>query len=80
MKLTYNENMSTITIPKKLANQGDLIVIPRKEYEALLKLKKIKEFTPTSAQRRALLRAENNLKKGKALTCNELAERLGFTN
>jgi len=39
--------MSTITIPKKLANKGDLIIIPRKEYESLLELHGYKEFVPT---------------------------------
>jgi hypothetical protein len=28
--------MNVITIPKKIANKGDLVIIPRKEYEALL--------------------------------------------
>jgi len=29
--------MATITIPKKFANKGDLVVLPRKEYDALLR-------------------------------------------
>ena len=72
--------MSTITIPKKLAQEGDLVVIPRREYEALIKLKKANEFTPTAVQRRALLRAESNLKRGKTLSYNELIRKLGFTS
>ena len=28
--------MNTLTIPKKLMNQGDLVVMPRTEYERLL--------------------------------------------
>ena len=36
--------MNTLTIPRKLAQKDDLIVVPRKEYEALLELKKFKEF------------------------------------
>jgi hypothetical protein len=37
--------MKIVTIPKKLASQDDLIVIPRKEYEALLRVhKKHKDF------------------------------------
>lgn len=72
--------MTTVTIPKKLARQGDLVVIPRKEYEALLKLRKIREFIPSIAQRRALNRAENNFRLGRTLSYNELAKRLGFTS
>lgn len=28
--------MATVTIPKELARKGDLVLIPRREYEALL--------------------------------------------
>jgi len=28
--------MNTVTIPKEIASQGDLVVLPRAEYEALL--------------------------------------------
>ena len=72
--------MNTITIPKKLAQKDDLVVVPRKEYEALLEFKKIKEFAPTPAQKKALLEAENNLRKGKTLSYGELVKKLGFAN
>lgn len=71
--------MSTITIPKKLAQKDDLVVIPRREYESLVALKRLKEFTPTTAQKKALLRAENNFRKGKTLSYHELERTLGFT-
>lgn len=29
--------MSTLTIPKTLARKGDLVVLPRKEYESLVR-------------------------------------------
>jgi len=32
--------MNTLTIPKKLTKRGDLVVVPRKEYEDLLHFKK----------------------------------------
>lgn len=72
--------MNTVTIPQKLAKKDDLVVVPRKEYEDLLELKKYKEFNPTPTQKRALLRAENNLRQGKTLSYNELVKKLGFTN
>lgn len=72
--------MNTITIPQKLAQKDDLVVIPRREYESLLKLKTFREFVPTGAQKKALLRAENNLRKGKTLSYHELVKKLGFTN
>jgi len=72
--------MTTITIPKTLAKKDDLVVLPRKEYESLLELKAVKEFTPTLSQKKALVRAEANVKKGKTLSYNELIHKLGFAN
>lgn len=72
--------MNTVTIPKKIAGKGDLIVVPRKEYEALLELKKIREFTPTAAQKKALVQARKNRREGKYLTFNGLKKELGITN
>ena len=76
----YYKNMNTVTIPKQLARRDDLVVLPRKEYEALLAGKKIKEFTPTVTQKKALAKAENNLKKGKSLSFNQLVNKLGFAD
>ena len=59
---------------------GDLVLVPRKEYESLLILRKYKEYTPTPAEKRALRRAELSLKKGKTLSYDELTTKLGFTN
>ena len=72
--------MNIVTIPRGLASKDDLIVISRKEYEALLNLKKFKEFKPTLAQRKALLQAENNFNRNKTLSYNEFVKKLGFTN
>jgi PHD/YefM family antitoxin component YafN of YafNO toxin-antitoxin module len=72
--------MVILTIPKKLTKKGDLVVIPRKEYEGLMALKKTREFVPSSAQKSALLRAKKSLKQGKTLSYNELASKLGFGN
>ncbi|OHA09518.1 MAG: hypothetical protein A3B37_00840 [Candidatus Sungbacteria bacterium RIFCSPLOWO2_01_FULL_59_16] len=72
--------MNTFTIPRKLAEKDDLIVIPRKEYEALLGLKKIREFIPTAAQKKALIRARKNRKIGKYLTVDEIRRNLEFTS
>lgn len=32
--------MNTITIPKELTKKGDLVIIPRKEYEEFLRIAK----------------------------------------
>ena len=72
--------MRAVTIPKALSKEGDLVVIPRKEYEKLLQLKKIREFRPTAIQKDALKRAERNLKKGTALSYDAVAKTLGITD
>lgn len=72
--------MTTITIPRKITRGEELVVIPRKDYEELLELKKISEFQPTSSQRKALIRARKNRKNGNFLTFNELKKKLGFAS
>lgn len=76
--------MTTITIPKKLI-KDDLVIIPRKEYEKLLKFyleqsKKQKEATLTPSQKKRLEKARKNLAQGKFLTLYELKQKLGFTD
>jgi len=39
--LRYHGSMNVVMIPKKLAQKGDLVVIPRKEYEAFSRWKKV---------------------------------------
>lgn len=60
--------------------KNDLVVMPRKEYEALLALKKTVEFNPNSAQKAALKRAEKNLNNAKTLSLNEFVRQLDFKN
>ena len=71
--------MNTVTAQKKYQGE-DVVVIPRQEYEYLIKFKKIKEFSPTLAQKKSLTQAENNFKKRKTLSYNELVQKLGFAN
>ena len=72
--------MATITIPKKITKGEELVIIPRKDYEKLLELKRIPEFQPTAAQKKALKRARENRKRGNFLILNELKQKLGFTS
>lgn len=70
--------MSTITIPKKLTKGEELVVIPRKEYDEFSQWQKtVKYFNPTSAQIKALRKAQEEYKKGKYLTLDELKHKLG---
>ena len=72
--------MKAVTIPREVARHDDLVVVPRKEYEALLEIRTIQEFSPTLEQRKALVKAERNLKLGKSLSYDELTRALGFTD
>ena len=68
--------MNAITIPKKLASGGDLVVVPRREYEALLARPDVTEEFPTKANLRALARMRKNRALGKLLTIDELKRKL----
>ena len=74
--------MPILTIPKTLTKKGELVVIPRKEYEEFLRsrIKIVREVSMTPAQKRALERARKNLAQGKYLTLDELKQKLGYKN
>ena len=80
----YNTYVMTVTIPQKLTKKGDLVVIPRKEYEEISHwykiFKQFKEFTPTPTQKRALTQAEKKFKQKKTISYRELAKKLGLAN
>ena len=70
----------TAIIPKKLTNGKELVIIPREEYESLVVLKKIYEFSPTKTQKEILKRARKNRVQGRAVSLSELRRKLDFTN
>ena len=74
--------MTTITISKELKKSKELVTIPRRTYEQFLewqrKIKSVKTYTPTLAEKRALARARKNLAQGKFMTIEELRHELGI--
>ena len=70
--------MIVVTIPKELAEKGDLVIVPQEEYKDFVayKIKTAKEFTPTAAQKKALGSMRRAQKEGKLLTYDEFARRL----
>lgn len=70
--------MPALTIPRELAKTGELVLIPRKEYDRLLhfRMNNVREVDMTLAQKRALARARKNLAAGKFLTPHELRQKL----
>jgi hypothetical protein len=74
--------MATITIPKNLIKNDDLVVIPRKEYEEFYQwketVKPFKTFMPTATQKKDLKRARREYVAGKYITLNQLENELGI--
>ena len=69
-----------VTIPKELAKQGDLIVIPRKEYEGLVRRQKIVPVVKmNAAQKRDLEEARKEYARGEYVTLEQLEGELGIT-
>ena len=67
----------TLTIPKKLANKADDIIISRGEYEVLLKksgLVSVAKLTPK--EKKSILKSERELVAGKYLSLKELENEL----
>ena len=75
----YTGNMNVITIPKKLAQKGDLVVLPRKEYETLVR--KQPKYIPvvelTASEKRIIARGEKELTRGEYVTLEDLEHELG---
>ena len=66
-----------ITIPKELAEKGELAVIPRSEYERFLRWQKsVKIFKPTVAEKRAVREGRREIRNGKYLTSRQLKNKL----
>lgn len=74
--------MATVTISKKITKGEELVIIPRKEYERLIASisSVVPIYTPTHAEKKALVRARKNRARGNFLTLNELKQKLGFRN
>ena len=79
--------MVTITIPKQLHNQRELMAVSAGDYKEFLTWQKerkqsrvISEYQPTIAEKKALVQARKNRLAGKFLTFDELKRKLGFTS
>ena len=70
--------MNLISIPKKLAKKGDLVVLPRKEYESL-KARIVPEIRMTADEKRALAHARKAFKEGKLIPYDDVRRELGLS-
>ncbi|MDP3052357.1 MAG: hypothetical protein Q8N22_00120 [bacterium] len=74
--------MATITIPKELIKDNDLVIIPRRDYEKFLSYRprEGRELALDISQKRRLQKARKNLAAGKYLTIYGLKRKLGVKN
>jgi hypothetical protein len=70
--------MRAITIPKNFVAHGDLIVIPRREYETLLAFKRIREYTLSAADRKALRTGMKQKRQGRVRPWRSVKCELGL--
>ena len=67
-----------LTIPKKLAKRGELVILPKKEYEDLLK-RAVPLGRLTVAEKNDLEKARKEMARGDYYTLEELEHELGTT-
>jgi hypothetical protein len=73
--------MPTITIPRELVKDRDLVAVPRVAYKQFLSwLKSVKLFKPTVLEKKALQRSRRNFAKGEYTTLDKLKNDLAAGN
>ena len=71
--------METITIPKNLIKNDDLVILTRKTYENLLKTKKIIPLVKlTSSEKESIKLARKEISRGEYVTLRELEHEMGI--
>ena len=70
--------MTTLTIPKNLIKNEDLVVLSRSTYENIMLYfpGNFKEISLNANQKQKMKKARQNLSKGKFLTIHELRNKL----
>lgn len=74
--------MLTINIPREVVENKDLVAVPRRLYDEFVewqkKVKSVRTFKMTTAERKTLARARKNFSRGKYMTLEQLEHELGF--
>ncbi|MCP6718815.1 MAG: hypothetical protein KJI71_01105 [Patescibacteria group bacterium] len=66
-----------VAIPKQLSKKGELVIIPRSDYEELLRLKKVIPLVkPTLSEKKAIQSGRREIKRKKYLTLKQLKDEL----
>ena len=67
-----------IAIPRELSRQGELVVIPRSDYEEFLRLRKIIPLIELSpSEKKAMQTGRKEIQEGKYTTLKQLKNELG---
>lgn len=77
--VVYIGDVDTLTIPKKLTQKGELVVIPREEYEVFSEWKKalrIRVVKPTKSELAAIRRGRREIKGGKYVEWKKFKQEL----
>lgn len=69
--------METVTIPKKLTKNGDLVVIPRREYEKLFRFW-VNAEQLTKREKKAVENGLGDIARGKFFTSKQVKHELGL--
>ena len=73
--------MSVITIPKQLMREKELVLIPKKEYEELLDIKKrIKTVKPTKEESRIIAMGRREIELGRYESWDKVKNELERSN
>lgn len=69
--------MTTVTIPRKLRDKSELVLIPKQEYEEFLRLQKIFRLAqPSHSEKCAITRGRKEVRKGHCVSWRELKHEL----
>jgi len=67
-----------IAIPRELSKKGELVILPRSDYEEFLRLKKIIPLVePTQQEKKAIRSGRKEIRAGKYITLKQLKNELG---
>ncbi len=70
-------SVKIITIPKDLAEEGDLVVLPRRQYERMLRQRRVISVSKLSAsEKKAVERGRREIKNGEYITLDQLLDEL----
>jgi len=66
-----------IAIPKELSKAGELVIIPRSDYEEFLRLKKVISLVePSLSEKRAIQSGREEIRQGKYIALSRLKNEL----